>query len=162
VTQIHPHYRPTGTGPQSIYSIASLQGEAEKREKTTSEGRGAVHSNATGSTGRGRGASACGSLAGAVGGTAAGSGWAAVAAGSRGRVTGIGGVLGGQVTALVVTGLVALELGSSIGAGGGNALVVPVAAHETGNGLLVGVHLVAHIGTVSAVARKLKRLLRTC
>jgi hypothetical protein len=27
---------------------------------------------------------------------------------------------------------------------------------------LVGVHLVAHIGTVSAVARKLKRLLRTC
>jgi hypothetical protein len=40
-------------------------------------------------------------------------------------------------------------------------LVVPVAAHETGNCLLVGFHLVAHVGTVTAVAREVEGLLQT-
>jgi hypothetical protein len=40
-------------------------------------------------------------------------------------------------------------------------LVVPVAAHEAGHSLLVGLHLVAHLGAVSALAREVERLLRS-
>ena len=68
----------------------------------------------------------------------------------------------GRYQVIGVTGLLALEPGSSVGAAGGDTLVVPVTAHLALDGLFVVPQRRGDISLVPALAVELKRLLGMC
>lgn len=130
-----------------IEIVGGLQSQAEQSEKTTSESRCAVDREGRGST-----TAACGSSAGgSARRRAAGLGRSA-GGGGGGRRRRAAAVIDGLVTALGVASRNALELKRGIGAGGINASVEPVAAHETGDGLLVALEARGDVGAVGALA----------
>jgi hypothetical protein len=138
--------------------VVRLQGKTEDSQETTSDDGCAVLGK-SGSSGAGGGGCRAGSRL--LGTTSTRSAAGSASGGGRGSADRAA-LVDGKSTAGGVLGLLALELLGKVLVGGVDASTVPVLAHESRDGLLVGGDGVVGVSAVAALAGELERLLAAC